>query len=1127
MNLIVKLRRSFRTLIVLLATFCLVSIVVSAYFLYSGYKQEMTLIETTAAAGCTDVKILPYRSMELKTVKPIDTSKTDPIVLLFVESQYSQLGQDIIAILESSRFQHHMVIAPGKGDIPPLTDNGKGKYILVIYENILKYVSMDSWNRELLEKYCVEYSVSIIGFHKANENSSPSTQLKGFPLNLFNNLALKDCFINPHSPLLHITKAPKVEKGPLPGEDWTIFQYNHSTYQPVLLTELQTEKSLSSLSSKQLYATVIQDLGLHDGIQRVLFGNNLNFWLHKLIFIDAISFLSGKRLTLSLDRYILVDIDDIFVGKEGTRMNVKDVKALLETQNLLRTQVANFTFNLGFSGKFYHTGTEEEDEGDDLLLRSVDEFWWFPHMWSHMQPHLFHNESSLVEQMILNKEFALEHGIPINMGYAVAPHHSGVYPVHIQLYAAWKKVWGIQVTSTEEYPHLKPARYRKGFIHNSIMVLPRQTCGLFTHTIFYKEYPGGPQELDKSIRGGELFLTILLNPISIFMTHLSNYGNDRLGLYTFVNLANFVQSWTNLKLQTLPPVQLAHKYFELFPEQRDPLWQNPCDDKRHKDIWSREKTCDHLPKFLVIGPQKTGTTALYLFLLMHPSIISNLPSPKTFEEVQFFNGNNYHKGIDWYMDFFPTPSNITSDFLFEKSANYFHSEEAPKRAASLVPKAKIITILIDPSDRAYSWYQHQRSHEDPAALRFNFYEVITTGHWAPSDLKTLQRRCLIPGWYAVHIERWLTYFATSQLLIIDGQQLRSDPATVMDEVQKFLGVTLHYNYSEALTFDPQKGFWCQLLEGGKTKCLGKSKGRKYPPMDPELIECGFSLKLRALFKFSFAIDSRMKYIRSGELKFLVNYLKYYHHSERGKVSTYYSAFWKIFLFFNMKVDSICEKDNNLPFVVKLLDSSMTSCEQTDVETIKSRKQQTESELMDLNQQRIASLETIIPRNTEEQSASAEKNETGIPKEKSQRGDAKKYFYSAGDIHGEKLMHRKMSRYRESTGGWVDTGLDFATRMQQEDLQIVFYGADHEANGFLTYNEIESLLEETPEQEQLKLFNADNKVFSYVEPVREFGLTVEPFHFSGTLESGAELSYEERGYDVTVMAKRTSAGEQKP
>ncbi|NXL46228.1 NDST4 sulfotransferase, partial [Podilymbus podiceps] len=834
MNLTVKLRRSFRTLVILLATFCLVSIVISAYYLYNGYKQEMALVEATGEAECEDLKLLPYRSVELKTAKPIDPSKTDPTVLLFVESQYSQLGQDIIAILESSRFQYHMVIAPAKGDIPPLTDNGRGKYTIIIYENILKYVSMDSWNRELLEKYCVEYSVSIIGFHKANENSSPSIKLKGLPLQLYNNVALKDCVVNPQSPLLRITKAPRVEKGPLPGEDWTIFQFNHSTYQPVLLTDLQPSRPPPvALPMAAPYATVIQDLGLHDGIQRVLFGNNLTFWLHKLIFIDAISFLSGKKLRLSLDRYILVDIDDIFVGKEGTRMNINDVKALLETQNLLRTQVANFTFNLGFSGKFYHTGTEEEDEGDDLLLRSVDEFWWFPHMWSHMQPHLFHNESSLVEQMILNKEFAIEHGIPTDMGYAVAPHHSGVYPVHIQLYEAWKKVWHIRVTSTEEYPHLKPARYRRGFIHNGIMVLPRQTCGLFTHTIFYKEYPGGPQELDKSIRGGELFLTILLNPISIFMTHLSNYGNDRLGLYTFANLANFLKSSTNLELQTLPPVQLAQKYFELFPEQTDPLWQNPCDDKRHKDIWSRDKTCDHLPKFLVIGPQKTGTTALYLFLLMHPSIISNLPSPKTFEEVQFFNGNNYHKGIDWYMEFFPTPSNISTDLLFEKSANYFHSEEAPKRAASLIPKAKIITILIDPSDRAYSWYQHQRSHEDPTALKFNFYEVITSDHWAPSEIRALQKRCLTPGWYAVHIERWLTYYPASQLLIIDGQQLRSDPATVMDEVQKFLGVSPHYNYSEALTFDPQKGFWCQLLEGGKTKCLGKSKGRKYPPMDQE------------------------------------------------------------------------------------------------------------------------------------------------------------------------------------------------------------------------------------------------------------------------------------------------------
>lgn len=57
------------------------------------------------------------------------------------------------------------------------------------------------------------------------------------------------------------------------------------------------------------------------------------------------------------------------------------------------------------------------------------------------------------------------------------------------------------------------------------------------------------------------------------MTHLSNYGNDRLGLYTFESLVKFVQCWTNLRLQTLPPVQLAKKYFEIFPQEKNPLWQ--------------------------------------------------------------------------------------------------------------------------------------------------------------------------------------------------------------------------------------------------------------------------------------------------------------------------------------------------------------------------------------------------------------------------------------------------------------------------------------------------------------------------------------------------------------------------
>lgn len=326
MNLLLRLRRSFRALMALLAAFCLASIAFSAYFLYAGSRQEVVLLEATAKAECAGLRLLPLRAAEPRTARPMATSRTDPTVLLLVESQYSQLGQDIAAILESGRFAYHMVIAPGKGDIPPLTEGGRGKYVLVIYENVLKYAGMDAWNRELLEKYCVEYGVGIIGFHKATENSPAGAPLRGLPLSLLNNLALRDCLVDPRAPLLRLTRAPRVQQGPLPGRDWTAFRSNHSTYQPVLLAAPQGGEAPPAAPGAPLLATVVQDLGLHDGIRRVLFGNSLSFWLHKLIFVDAVSFLTGRRLSLSLDRYLLVDIDDIFVGKEGTRMNVRDVK---------------------------------------------------------------------------------------------------------------------------------------------------------------------------------------------------------------------------------------------------------------------------------------------------------------------------------------------------------------------------------------------------------------------------------------------------------------------------------------------------------------------------------------------------------------------------------------------------------------------------------------------------------------------------------------------------------------------------------------------------------------------------------------------------------------------------------
>ena len=99
---------------------------------------------------------------------------------------------------------------------------------------------------------------------------------------------------------------------------------------------------------------------------------------------------------------------------------------------------------------------------------------------------------------------------------------------------------------------------------------------------------------------------------------------------------------------------------------------------------------------------------------------------------------------------------------------------------------------------------------------------------------SLNYRCIEPGKYASHIERWLQFYKSQQLLIIDGEKLKSDPIYVMNKLQHFLNVQPIVNYEKLLKFNPKKGFWCAKKSfNGSAKCLGKGKGRKYVDMGEE------------------------------------------------------------------------------------------------------------------------------------------------------------------------------------------------------------------------------------------------------------------------------------------------------
>lgn len=153
-------------------------------------------------------------------------------VLLLVKSQYSSLGQKIINLLEHARFPFKVVYA--RKGLPYLTKADKGKYSVIVFENFQAYLSMDKWNRQLLDKYCLKYKVGIIGFispwrkipnAKITEND---VQINGMPLFVHNNLTLRDYYLSADSRMLRIAKKGRLLRGSLQSNRFVTFSMANS-----------------------------------------------------------------------------------------------------------------------------------------------------------------------------------------------------------------------------------------------------------------------------------------------------------------------------------------------------------------------------------------------------------------------------------------------------------------------------------------------------------------------------------------------------------------------------------------------------------------------------------------------------------------------------------------------------------------------------------------------------------------------------------------------------------------------------------------------------------------------------------------------------------------------------------
>uniref|UniRef100_A0A914KZT8 [heparan sulfate]-glucosamine N-sulfotransferase n=1 Tax=Meloidogyne incognita TaxID=6306 RepID=A0A914KZT8_MELIC len=741
---------------------------------------------------------------------------TQRILFLSDSVKKSQIYNFFVQFKVPVRLEQHLA-----GDILLLELNGIPRFSLIVFENFLTFDNLPNEQKELLNNFSKKYSVGIISFFELDIGKRTRKNFGEFEA--FGGLEIKTVSFSSNSPIRKIGKdGCEYSFSETEQTGWTLFRGALPNSIPLL--------EATTSEGDIFYPAFIFNDGIH-----AIFGAKPEHWMVYIALLDTINYFAPNIYSEDLERFIQIDIDDVFVGASGSLFTANDIRALINLQEELRNSIDNFTFSLGFSGYFFRHGSDAEIEGNDFLVANAKNFNWFPHMWRHNHAHE-HSSDYLLALMAQNKFFAENYGIPTKLSYAIAPIHSGVYPVYQPLFDGWKRMWNISVTSTEEYPHYSPSSQRRGFIYGNISVLPRQTCGLFTHTHYFHAYPGGINNFLNGIYGGAVFKTLLLNKFSIFMTHQQNFANDRLGFFTFLNLIKFVKCWTNLKLRWIEPVEMAKRYFEKFKGEETLFYTNFCTDKRHIRMLPVTTSCDkfqHLPNLIILGPQKTGTTALSMFLQIHPNISTNLPIPGYFEELQFFASQNYNKGIDWYVEnFISNESSLPSLIRFEKSANYFDNPKAPAAISALLPNAKLIVVFSDPVRRAFSWYKHMQAKNDSVTLKYSADEVFI-GNFTETD--HLKRRSLLPGLYAQHLENWFDFFPPSNFLFVDGDKLRNEPYLVLRDLFNKLELPIVDNLSNRLKFSQKKGFYCIVLDNKSSlHCLGISKGRRYEPMTERL-----------------------------------------------------------------------------------------------------------------------------------------------------------------------------------------------------------------------------------------------------------------------------------------------------
>jgi hypothetical protein len=196
--------------------------------------------------------------------------------------------------------------------------------------------------------------------------------------------------------------------------------------------------------------------------------------------------------------------------------------------------------------------------------------------------------------------------------------------------------------------------------------------------------------------------------------------------------------------------------------------------------------------FFIAGAPKSGTTSLYYYLEEHPEIeMSSQKEPDYFsdtplQEQGMYYGKNRINTLDKYESLFAQKEGV---IYGEGSVSYLFYENVAEDIKKYNPNAKIIIMLRNPIDRAFSHYLMDYR----LGLVSDSFEDIINKKSKYKNAHLFYQQYIEVSEYAKQIQRYCNVFSTDNLLLIDYEDFKGDVSGTVDLAYDFLKVSTEFS----------------------------------------------------------------------------------------------------------------------------------------------------------------------------------------------------------------------------------------------------------------------------------------------------------------------------------------------